>query len=46
MILYKSRAVLGLTRAFTTVPTSRLLPALAAQVVPNPGAYAYFKCVG
>ncbi|KAI8473166.1 MAG: thiamine diphosphate-binding protein [Monoraphidium minutum] len=42
LILYKARAVLALTRAFTMVPTSRMLPALAARVARNPGALAYF----
>lgn len=38
--------MLALTRAFTMVPTSRMLPALAALAKPNPGALEYFRRVG
>lgn len=43
VILYKSRAVLALTRAFAGVPTGRLLRALGALVKPSGGALAYFR---
>jgi len=43
VILYKSRAVLALTRAFTLVPAGRLLPALAARVKGNAGALELFR---
>ncbi|GBF93529.1 pyruvate decarboxylase-like [Raphidocelis subcapitata] len=45
LILYKSRAVLALTRAFAAVPASKLLPALAARAKPNAGALAHFRAL-
>lgn len=45
LILYKSRAVLALMRAFSAVPASRLLPALAARAKRNGGALAFFRAL-
>lgn len=42
VIIYKSRAVLALTRVFTMVPTSRLLAALTQRVKRNPASLELF----
>lgn len=43
VIIYKSRAVLALGRAFTAVPSDRLLAALAPRVKYNPGALEHWR---
>lgn len=44
-ILYKSRADIGASRAFTMVPTGRLLAALAGRVARNTGAIEHFRAL-